>query len=416
MRAVWYDEQGPAHDVLVVGEQPDPVPATGEVCVRVHLSGVNPGDTKKRAGWLGSTMPYPRVIPHSDAAGVIESVGDGVDRSRVGRRVWVFGAQSYRPFGTAADRTVVPSSLALDLPDGVSDEIGACMGIPGITAHRAVFTDGPVDGTAVLVHGVLGGVGMLAAQLARWAGATVIGTVRRSADLELVDDSWADHVVALDHADPADAIRAHAPAGVDRVIEVDFSDNVDLDATVVKAGATIATYATRDHRPGLLVLADAVRQRDDPPARKRRLPAGGQAAGSERPDGSEPSGRSGGPRRRADAARTDGGRSRTCRRRCSRADPRQPGRLTQSHSTSVWTMASKVPARKGRWRALALTHHARSSSPSWRPRARATARPSIRLLLLTGDHPWTSAVSPCPTSAALRGRRRTRCPRDQPSG
>ena len=278
MRAVWYDEQGPAHDVLVVGEQPDPVPATGEVCVRVHLSGVNPGDTKKRAGWLGSTMPYPRVIPHSDAAGVIESVGDGVDRSRVGRRVWVFGAQSYRPFGTAADRTVVPSSLALDLPDGVSDEIGACMGIPGITAHRAVFTDGPVDGTAVLVHGVLGGVGMLAAQLARWAGATVIGTVRRSADLELVDDSWADHVVALDHADPADAIRAHAPAGVDRVIEVDFSDNVDLDATVVKAGATIATYATRDPRPGFSfwpMLFDNVTIRllgsdDFPPAAKQQ--------------------------------------------------------------------------------------------------------------------------------------------------
>ena len=146
MRAVWYERQGPAHDVLIVGELPDPAPGDGEVCVRVRFSGVNPGDTKKRRGWLGSAMPYPRVIPHSDAAGVIESVGTGVEPSRVGQRVWVFGAQSYRPFGTAAELTVVPTSLAIGLPDDVSDEIGACLGIPGITAHRAVFVDGPVDG------------------------------------------------------------------------------------------------------------------------------------------------------------------------------------------------------------------------------------------------------------------------------
>jgi NADPH:quinone reductase len=248
MLAVWYDRQGPADEVLQVGELPAPGPGPGEVRVRLRYSGVNPGDTKKRRGWLGSTMPYPRVIPHSDGAGVIESVGEGVDRARVGRRVWVYGAQSYRAFGTAAELTVVPTQQAIELPDEVSDEVGACLGIPGITAHRAVFADGPVAGMSVLVHGVLGGVGALAAQLARWGGAKVIGTVRRSADLERVSPGVA-HAVALDNADPADAIRAHAVDGVDRVIEVSFSDNVDLDAAVLKNNGIIAAYATRGDRP-----------------------------------------------------------------------------------------------------------------------------------------------------------------------
>jgi NADPH2:quinone reductase len=195
-------------------------------------------------------MAFPRVIPHSDGSGVIESVGEGVDPGRVGRRVWTFGAQSYRPFGTAAQLTVVPAQQAVDLPDEVSDEVGACLGIPGITGHRAVFADGPVAGTIVLVHGVLGGVGALAAQLARWGGATVIGTVRRHEDLRRVNASAVNHSVALDQADPAGAIRAHAPGGVDRIVEVAFSDNVDLDAAVVNNQAVIAAYATRHDRPG----------------------------------------------------------------------------------------------------------------------------------------------------------------------
>jgi len=137
VHAVWYDQQGPAEEVLQVGELPDPEPDAGEVRVRLRFSGVNPGDTKKRRGWLGSSMPYPRVIPHSDAAGVIDAVGGRVDPARIGRRVWLYGAQSYRPFGTAAQLTVVPAHLAVDLPDSVSDEVGACLGIPGITAQLA---------------------------------------------------------------------------------------------------------------------------------------------------------------------------------------------------------------------------------------------------------------------------------------
>lgn len=248
MRAAWYDGQGPASDVLHIGELTAGAPGPGEVRVRMRLSGVNPGDTKKRRGWLGSTMPYPRVIPHSDGAGVVESVGEGVDRSRLGQRVWVYGAQSYRPFGTAAELAVVPDQQAVALPAGVADEVGACLGIPGITAHRAVFGDDAVAGLAVLVHGVLGAVGSLAAQLAAWGGATVVGTVRHGQDLARVPDAVR-HPVALDQADAAGAIRALVPEGVDRIVEVAFSDNVDLDAAVAKNQAVIAAYASRSDRP-----------------------------------------------------------------------------------------------------------------------------------------------------------------------
>ncbi|MGW6929965.1 NADPH:quinone reductase [Lentzea sp. NPDC054927] len=249
MFAAWYDQQGPA-DVLRVGELPDPQPGPGEVRVRVRLSGVNPGDTKKRRGWLGSSMPYPRVVPHSDAAGVVDAVGEGVDESRVGQRVWVYGAQSYRAFGTSAQYTVVPEHMAVPLPDHVTDEMGASLGIPGITAHRTVFADGPVDGQVVLVQGVLGGVGSLAAQLARWGGATVLGTVTKARDLDLVDKSVS-HVVALDSADAAEQLRAHAPDGVQRIIEVSMSDNADLDAAVIANDGIIAAYGTRADRTEL---------------------------------------------------------------------------------------------------------------------------------------------------------------------
>src|SRR2546423_9508541 len=177
MLAAWYERPGPAAQVLEVGEMAEPEPGPGEVRVRVALSGVNPGDAKKRGEWLGNRMPFPRVVPHSDGSGVIDAVGQGVDRSRIGQRVWVYGAQSYRPFGTAAELTVVPAEQDVQLPDEVSDEIGACLGIPGITAHRAIFGDGAVAGKAILVQGGLGAGGSIAAQLARWAGATGIGTV-----------------------------------------------------------------------------------------------------------------------------------------------------------------------------------------------------------------------------------------------
>jgi NADPH:quinone reductase len=250
MIAAWYDRQGPAAEVLEVGELPDAEPGQGEVRVRLTYSGASPGDIKKRQAWLGSPMAFPRIIPHSDGAGVIDAIGQGADPARLGRRVWVYGAQSYRPSGTAAQATVVPEVLAVDLPDSVSDQTGACLGIPGITAHRAVFADGPVSGQTILVHGVRGSVGSLAAQLARWAGATVIGTVRTDAEVSKVSSIAADHVVSL-QSDPASAIRDFVPHGVDRIVEVALSANADLDAKVVRNGAVLSAYASPSERPEL---------------------------------------------------------------------------------------------------------------------------------------------------------------------
>jgi NADPH2:quinone reductase len=250
MIAAWYDRQGPPAEVLQLGELPAAEPGPGEVRVRLTLSGANPGDVKKRQSWLGSPMAFARIVPHSDGAGVIEAAGAGADPARVGRRVWVYGAQSYRPFGTAAQTTVVPEALAVDLPDAVSDEMGACLGIPGITAHRAIFGDGPVTGQTVLVHGVRGAVSSLAAQLAQWAGATVIGTVRTDAEAGQAGAETAGHVVSLE-SDPAAAIRRLAPDGVDRIVEVALSANADLDAVVVRNGAVLAAYASGQDRPEL---------------------------------------------------------------------------------------------------------------------------------------------------------------------
>jgi NADPH2:quinone reductase len=250
MIAAWYDRQGPAADVLRVGEMPTAEPGPGDVRVRLRLSGVNPGDIKKRQSWLGSSMAFPRIVPHSDGAGMIDAAGEGVNAGRVGDRVWVYGAQSYRPSGTAAQATVVPGALAVTLPGSVSDQTGACLGIPGITAHRAVFSDGPVTGQTIVVHGVRGSVGSLAGQLARWGGAEVIGTVRTDKEVGQVDAGTAAHVVSL-QSDPAAAIRRLAPDGVDRIVEVALSANADLDAAIARNGAVIAAYASPQDRAEL---------------------------------------------------------------------------------------------------------------------------------------------------------------------
>jgi NADPH2:quinone reductase len=217
-------------------------------------------------------MAFPRVIPHSDAAGVVDAVGESVDATRVGQRVWVYGAQSYRAFGTATQCTVVPDHLAVALSDHLSDETGSR---PGHSRHHRTpgrVRDGSVDGRTVLVQGVLGGVGSLAAQLARWGGATVIGTVTRGKDLDRVDRSVVSHAVALEQDDPANAIRAYALQGVHRVVEVALSDNADLDAEVVAGDVVIAAYATRADRPQVPFWPLVVRQRHPAPDRQRRLP------------------------------------------------------------------------------------------------------------------------------------------------
>ncbi|HEV3277015.1 MAG TPA: NADPH:quinone reductase [Terriglobia bacterium] len=247
MRAAWYERQGPAHDVLVVGEMDDPHPLAGEVRIRLAASGVNPGDVKKRQDSFGVGMPYPRVIPHSDGAGTVDAVGAGVSPEWIGRRVWCYGAQSYRPFGTAAEYTVVPVPQAVLLPEGVPFEQGACLGIPGMTAHRAVHVAGPVEGRTVVVQGGAGAVGACAVQLARRAGARVIATCRSETDKEIALDAGADAALLAEQGLAA-RIRQIAPAGVDHIVEVAFAANIQTDVEVLKQGGSIATYATNAPR------------------------------------------------------------------------------------------------------------------------------------------------------------------------
>jgi NADPH2:quinone reductase len=253
MRAAWYDQRGPARTTLVVGEVPDPDPGPGEVRIAVAVSAISPGDVKKRAGWQGAPMPFPRVIPHSDGAGVIDAVGSGVDHDRIGQAVWCYGAQSYRAFGTAADHVVVPEALAVPLPDGVGSpdlaEQAACLGITGITAHRAVLADGPVSGLTVLVHGATGGVGSVATQMARRHGAAVIAVVRQEDQRSRALALGAHHVFMTDQPGLALRIREVAPGGVDRIAEVDLGAHIDLDAEVIAVGGVISSCFSSVDRP-----------------------------------------------------------------------------------------------------------------------------------------------------------------------
>jgi NADPH2:quinone reductase len=248
MRAAWYEKQGPAKDVLVVGEMPDPTPGPGEVRIRIAASAINPGDIKKRQDSFGLGMPYPRVIPHSDGAGTVDQVGEGVSYEWVGRRVWCYGAQSYRPFGTAAEFTVVPLDHIAPLPENVSPEEGACLGIPGITAHRAVFVGGAVTGQTVLVQGAGGAVGMCAVALARHGGARVIGTVRSLAEEPTARAAGA-HDVALNDQGLVERMKALAPGGVDHIVEVAFGANIDADIEMLKMGGSVGAYATDNATP-----------------------------------------------------------------------------------------------------------------------------------------------------------------------
>lgn len=254
MKAAWYEAQGAARDVFTVGRMPRPEPGAGEVRLRIAASGINPGDLKKREDAFGLGMSYPRVVPHSDGAGVIDAVGAGVAPARIGQRVWCFGAQSYRPFGTAAEWCVVPAAQAVPLPAGIEFELGACLGIAGLTAHRAVHAGGAVTGRTVLVQGGAGGVGVFAVGLAHQAGARVIATVRSPGDEPTALAAGAQHVVCTHGQtvdDTAAALAALAPAGVAHVVEVAFDANIELDERVMAPGASIAAYASGQSRPTL---------------------------------------------------------------------------------------------------------------------------------------------------------------------
>jgi len=250
MKAAWYEKQGPAHEVLSVGEMPEPQPLEGELRIRLAASGINAGDVKKRQDAYSYGMPYPRVIPHSDGAGTVDAVGEGVSREWIGKRVWCFGAQTYRPFGTAAEYTAVPLAQVALLPAGVSFEQGACLGIPGITAHRAVHVAGPVKGRTILVQGGTGAVGVCAVQLAHRAGAQVIATCRSENDKDMAIRAGAD-VVLLTGEGLAERLRELAPNGVDHIVEVAFGANIAMDVAVLAQGGSIATYASDVFKPAI---------------------------------------------------------------------------------------------------------------------------------------------------------------------
>jgi NADPH2:quinone reductase len=241
MLAARYERCGSANEVLRVEEVERPQPAAGEVLVRLRLSGVNPTDWKAR---LHRAPAFPFQVPNQDGVGVIEAVGAGVERRRVGERVWLYFAAWQHQWGTAAQWTVVRSEQAVLLPAAASDELGASLGIPALTAHRCLFADGPIIGQTVLVAGGAGAVGHMAIELARWRGAEVVATVSNDAKAELARAAGAGTVVNYRREDAAEAIRSAAPAGIDRVVEVSPSTNLPLDLAVVGANATIASYAT----------------------------------------------------------------------------------------------------------------------------------------------------------------------------
>jgi NADPH2:quinone reductase len=256
MRAVVYSMQGAA-DVLHLVERPVPEPGPGEVRVAMRVSGVNPTDWKNRQGGRGP-MPFTEVVPNQDGAGVIEAVGSGVDPGRVGERVWLWEAQWLRAGGTAAEFVALPATHAVRLPDEASFDLGASLGIPALTAHRCLTTfegatgrlgPGALADRVVLVAGGAGAVGNAAIQLARWCGATVVATVSTPAKATLAQAAGAHTVINYSEGDPAPAVRAAAPVGVDLIVEVAPIANLALDQAVLRAAGTIAAYATEAHGP-----------------------------------------------------------------------------------------------------------------------------------------------------------------------
>lgn len=245
MKCISYTRFGPAAEVLELVEMPVPTPEPGEVLVRLSHSGVNPSDANARAGARpGVTKPaFPRIIPHSDGTGVIEAVGEGVESARIGEPVWLWNGQWQRAFGTAAEYIALPSAQAVPLPEAVSAQTGACLGIPGLTAAHAVFGNGSVDGRTLLISGGAGAVGHNAVQLAKWGGARVIATAS-ARDHERVRAAGADHV--FDYSDPklAESIMDASGGGVDHAIEVEFGSNALLLAEVLKTGARVAAYGS----------------------------------------------------------------------------------------------------------------------------------------------------------------------------
>lgn len=247
MRAAIYDRPGPAREVLRLDDVEPPEPARGEVRVRVAVSGVNPTDIAARS----STTPDGFQIPHQDGAGEIDAVGEDVDTDRIGQRVWVWFAAQSR-WGTAAEWTVVAEHQAVPLPETVSYDLGASLGIPAMTAYHCLFADGGLRGTTALVAGGAGAVGHFAIELARWGGAQVVATVGTDEKAELATQAGADLVVYYTAKDAGEQIASFA-SPIDRVVEVALTANLGLDLSLAAAGTVIVSYAASSQDPTLPV-------------------------------------------------------------------------------------------------------------------------------------------------------------------
>ena len=243
MRAAYYEKNGTAKDVLHVGEVETPQPGPGEVRIKLKTSGVNPSDVKNRMGTTRK-IAFPRVIPHSDGAGVIDAVGEGVAKSRIGERVWTWNGQWKRPFGTAAEYIALAADQAVKLPDGTSDEAGACFGIPALTAWHAVDIAGTANGSTVLVAGGAGAVAHYAIQFAKARGATVLTTVSSAEKAKLARDAGADHTIDYKRENVGERVAALTKGGVDAVIEVDLTANAPLIPVTLRPYGTLVVYGT----------------------------------------------------------------------------------------------------------------------------------------------------------------------------
>lgn len=244
MQAVWHEAFGDAEKVLKTGTIDTPVPGHDEVLVSVKASGVNPSDVKTRSGARGQMM-FPFVVPHSDGAGIIHSVGDGVDPARVGQRVWIWNGAWQRQFGTCAEYIAVPAVQAVPLPANTDFASGACLGVPASTACHALFSHGEISDQTILVAGGAGSVGHYAIQLAKWAGARVIATVSSEEKAQVAREAGADFVINYREPHAAEAVLDAAGGQVvDRVVEVEFGGNLALSNKVLKSGGVIVAYGS----------------------------------------------------------------------------------------------------------------------------------------------------------------------------
>jgi NADPH:quinone reductase len=259
MRAAFYESMGPARDVLRVEEVKTPEPGSGEVRVRLHTSGVNPSDVKSRGL---RKLAFPRVTPHSDGAGVIEAVGEGVAKSRVGERVWIWNGQFQRPSGTAADFIVVPAIQAARLPDNVSFEAGATLGIPALTAYQAIELSGADKNTTLFISGGAGSVSQFAIQFAKLQGAKVITTVSSPDKADVAREAGADHCIDYKREDVgARVAEITGGRGVDAVIEMDLTANAKLIPVVLRPKGSVIVYGTGAEAtiPAFFCLINSVR-------------------------------------------------------------------------------------------------------------------------------------------------------------